>query len=95
MQIRDAAAVSDYLSAVMELCSLHLSLSFLLAMQPQGTITASYILFTSANKVMFSSTSVGFVLFFCFFCLSVSRITQKPRGLEGRSASQSALSCSK
>lgn len=27
-QIRDAAAVSDYLSAVMELCSLRLSLSF-------------------------------------------------------------------
>lgn len=28
-QIRDVAAVSDYLSAVMELCSLRLSLSFL------------------------------------------------------------------
>ncbi len=28
-QIRDAAAVSDYLSAVMELCSLRLTLSFL------------------------------------------------------------------
>lgn len=28
-QIRDAAAVSDYLSAVMELCSLHLSPSSL------------------------------------------------------------------
>lgn len=29
LQIRDAAAVSDYLSAVMELCSLRLTLSFL------------------------------------------------------------------
>lgn len=35
-QIRDAATVSDYLSAVMELCSLRLSLSFLLPKAATG-----------------------------------------------------------
>lgn len=54
-QIRDAASVSDYLSAVMELCSLRLSRSLFSfsPCQPQGTITAFF--FCLSCDIFFSS----------------------------------------
>lgn len=54
-QIRDAAAVSDYLSAVMELCSLRLSLSFHTPKAATGTITALLILCLVCNSVASSA----------------------------------------
>lgn len=57
-QIRDAAAVSDYLSAVMELCSLRLSLfhSPPPSKQPRGTITALLILCIACDSVARSNS---------------------------------------
>lgn len=67
LQIRDAATVSDYLSAVMELCSLRLSLSFLL---PKAATGDHYCLTHSLFSLGFSrkqqsSPSAAYILFAC------------------------------